>query len=238
MPTPIWLRPERPARATGRPAEWDREQIVHAAVAVAERDGLAAVTMRRVAAQLGTGSASLYRHVANRADLLDLMVDTAFSRYRPPRVTGRWREDLVAEVLHRVRYMRARPWLADAVLERPPIGPAVIRLLEHTLEQLRDHPAPGMAKLEAIGVLGGLVQTYLRNERPGGGVLDPEFARSRAEVFVRAAADGAHPRLAAVLAEASTADTGTNDDQFARVVGLMLDGLLPVSPPAPRCPAP
>jgi AcrR family transcriptional regulator len=228
VPTPIWLRLDRPPRTTGRPAEWDRDQIVHAGIAVAERDGLAAVTMRRVAAQLGTGSASLYRHVANRADLLDLMVDTAFSPYRPPRVTGRWREDLVAEVLHRVRYMRARPWLADAVLERPPIGPAALRLLEHTLEQLRDHPAPGTAKLEAIGVLSGLVHTYLHNERPGGGVLDPEFAKGRAEIFVRAAADGAHPRLAAVLAEASAAKPESNDEQFARVVGLMLDGLLPV----------
>jgi AcrR family transcriptional regulator len=228
VPTPIWLRLERPARATGRPAEWDREQIVSAAIAVAERDGLSAVTTRRVAAQLGTGSASLYRHVANRGDLLDLMVDTSFKPYRPPPVTGRWREDLVAEVLHRVRYMRARPWLADAVLERPPIGPAAVRLLEHTLEQLRDHPAPGMAKIEAIGVLSGLVHTYLHNERPGGGVLDPEFARGRVEIFVRAAADGAHPRLAAVLSEASAAGPESNDDQFARVVGLMLDGLLPM----------
>jgi AcrR family transcriptional regulator len=227
VPTPIWLRLERTARATGRPAEWSREQIVDAAITVAERDGLAAVTTRRVAAELGTGSASLYRHIANRADLLDLMVDTAFGPYRPPPVTGRWRDDLAAEVLHRVRYMRARPWLADAVLERPPTGPAALRLLEHTLEQLRDHPAPGMAKLEAIGVISGLVHTYLHNERPGGGVLDPEFAKGRAEIFVRAAADGEHPRLAEVLSEASTARPESNDEQFARVVGLMLDGLLP-----------
>ena len=196
---------------------------------MAERDGLAAVTMRRVAAQLGTGSASLYRHVANRAGLIDLMVDRALSSYRPPPATGRWRDDLVAEVLHRVRYMRAHPWLADAVLERPPIGPSAVRLLEQALDQLRDHPAPGMAKLEALGVLAGLVQTYLRNERPGGGVLDPEFAEARVEIFARAAADGAHPRLAAVLAEAAEAKPESNDEQFARVVGLMLDGLLPVS---------
>jgi AcrR family transcriptional regulator len=228
VPTPIWLRPERPPRATGRPAEWSREQIVDAAIAVAERDGLAAVTTRHVAAQLGTGSASLYRHVASRADLVDLMVDAAFGPYRPPPLSGRWRDDLVAEVMHRVRYLRARPWLTDAVLERPPTGPAALRLLEHTLEQLRDHPAPGMAKLEAIGVLSGLVHTYLHNERPDGGVLDPEFAKGRAEIFVRAAADGAHPRLAEVLAQASPPNPESNDDQFARVVGLMLDGLLPL----------
>ena len=87
-----------------------------------------------------------------------------------------------------------------------------------------------MAKLEAIGVLSGLVHTYLHNERPGGGVLDPEFAAGRAEILLRAAADGAHPRLAEVLAHAPTANSESNDDQFARVVGLMLDGLLPQPP--------
>ena len=60
-------------------------------------------------------------------------------------------------------------------------------------------------------------------------MLDPEFAEARVEIFARAAADGAHPRLAAVLAEAAEAKPESNDEQFARVVGLMLDGLLPVS---------
>jgi len=204
---------------------------VRAALEVADRDGLVALTTRRVAAQLGTGSASLYRHVANRADLLDRMVDSALGRYQPPESAGRWREDLVAEHLHRVRYLRAHPWLIDAILERPPIGPAALRLLEHTLEQLREHPATGQAKLEAVGVLSGMIQTYLRNERPGGGVLDAEFIQARAEVFTRAAADGAHPRLADVLAQVAPTNAESADDQLARVLGLMLDGLFP--PPRP-----
>lgn len=231
MPSPIWLRPASPPRAAGRPSEWSREQIVQAALAVADREGVVSLTTRRVAAQLGTGSASLYRHVAHRADLLDLMVDAALEQYEPPAATGRWREDLVAEHMHRVRYLRARPWLIDAVLERPPIGPAALRLLEHTLEKLHDHPATGQAKLEAVGVLSGMIQTYLRNERPGGGVLDAEFVQARTEIFARAAADGAHPRLATVLAQPLAATTESADDQLARVLGLMLDGLL--SPPRP-----
>ncbi len=205
---------------------------MQAALAVADREGLVALTTRRVAAQLGTGSGSLYRHVASRADLLDLMVDAALEQYDPPAVSGRWREDLVAEHMHRVRYLRARPWLVDAVLERPPIGPAALRLLEHALEQLRDHPATGQAKLEAVGVLSGMIQTYLRNERPGRGVLDAEFVRARTEMFARAATDDAHPQLATVLAQAATTSTGSADDQLARVLGLMLDGLLPL--PQPR----
>lgn len=201
---------------------------MHAALAVADQEGLTAVTTRRVAAQLGTGSASLYRHVANRADLLDLMVDAALEQYDPPAVSGGWREDLVAEHMHRVRYLRTRPWLIDAVLERPPVGPAALRLLEHTLEQLHDHPAPGQAKLEAVGVLSGMIQTYLRDERPGGGVFDAEFIQVRTEIFARAVTDGGHPRLATVLTEAPAANTESTDDQLARVLGLMLDGLLPL----------
>jgi tetracycline repressor-like protein len=119
----------------------------------------------------------------------------------------------------------------DAILQRPPVGPAALRLLEHTLEQLHDHPATGQAKLEAVGVLSGMIQTYLRNERPGGGVLDADFVQTRTEIFARAAADGAHPRLADVLVDAATVNAEPADDQLARVLGLMLDGLLPASRP-------
>jgi AcrR family transcriptional regulator len=220
-------RPE--PRTPGRPAEWSREQIVRAALAIAEADGLAATTTRRVAARLGTGSASLYRHVANRAALIDLMVDAALDEYEPPVPTGDWRADLVAEHMQRVRYLRSRPWLVDASIERPPIGPAALRVLEHFLELLRDHPAPGRAKMEAFGVLAGLIQTYLRNERPGGGVLDPEFVEAQTAALVRAATDGTHPRLAEVFADLTAQAAQAPepaDDQLARVVGLMLDGLL------------
>jgi len=101
---------------------------VQAAVTVADSDGLAAVTMRRVAAAMGTGSASLYRHVATRDELIDLMVNDAFEAYETAPARGRWRADLVAEELHQLRYLRSRPWLLDAVLTRPPIGSAVLRL--------------------------------------------------------------------------------------------------------------
>ena len=66
----IWMRPEH--AATGRPAKRSREEITAAAIAIADQEGLDAVSMRRVAAGLGTGAASLYRYVETREDLLDL----------------------------------------------------------------------------------------------------------------------------------------------------------------------
>src|SRR5580765_7909151 len=64
----------RPRRRTG--TALDREQIVREAIRIADADGLEAVTMRRVAQQLGTGAMSLYRHVPDKDALVSLMVDT------------------------------------------------------------------------------------------------------------------------------------------------------------------
>jgi AcrR family transcriptional regulator len=93
----------------GRPPGWSREQITDAAVAIAEADGLDAVSMRRVAARLGTGAASLYRHLTTRDDLLDLMVEHAFARYEPVADTADWRSDVVAEFVRLLGFLRARP---------------------------------------------------------------------------------------------------------------------------------
>lgn len=224
---PIWLRPVVES-TTGRPAEWSREQITEAAVAVADVDGLAAVTMRRVAAELGTGAASLYRHVSTRDDLVDLMVDRAFADLDPPPDTGDWRADVVAHNIDVLRYLRRRPWVVDGVVARPPNGPNSIRTVEQVLARLAPCPAPGWAKMEAVGVIAGMVQTTAVHERPGGGgALDEEFVAAQTAVLMAAAQDGNHPHLAAVFAEPPPAVVETGDERMARVLRLVLDGLLP-----------
>ena len=75
----IWMRPER--AAAGRPAQRSRAEITAAAIGIADREGLDAVSMRRVAAELGTGAASLYRYVDTREELLDLMSDATGAEY-------------------------------------------------------------------------------------------------------------------------------------------------------------
>ncbi|MCL2734284.1 MAG: TetR/AcrR family transcriptional regulator, partial [Actinomycetia bacterium] len=89
----IWLRPEH--APVGRPAERSRAEITAAAVELADREGLPAVSMRRVAGALGTGAASLYRYVATRDDLLDLMTDSTAGEYELPAPSGDWRADLL-----------------------------------------------------------------------------------------------------------------------------------------------
>ena len=86
-----------------------RAEIVAAAVAIADRDGVDAVSMRRVAAALGSGTMSLYRHVASREQLLDLMIDSALFRDRAAaRPGGAWHHDL-ALLAHAQRRMIVHP---------------------------------------------------------------------------------------------------------------------------------
>src|SRR6516225_9042130 len=90
----IWMRPER--AAVGRPAQRSRAEITAVALDIADREGLDAVSMRRVAAALGTGAASLYRYVETREELLDLMTDATGAEYELATPTGDWLADLLA----------------------------------------------------------------------------------------------------------------------------------------------
>src|ERR1700744_4848482 len=89
------------AGRAGRPAVGRRAGIPAAAIGVADAEGLDAVSMRRVAAELGTGAASLYRYVETRDELLDLMTDAAAAEYDltpppGPADAGDWLASLVA----------------------------------------------------------------------------------------------------------------------------------------------
>src|SRR5271156_769869 len=127
----IWLRPER--SGLGRPAQWSRAEITQVALRVADAEGLEAVSMRRVAAELGTGAASLYRYVETREDLLDLMTDATAAEYALTPPTGDWLADLTALGNQARGIFRRHRWLAGLVMTRPVIGPNGTGLIEHFL---------------------------------------------------------------------------------------------------------
>ena len=106
----IWDRPERAAR--GPAPSLSREQITTAAVTLADTQGIEAVSMRAMAAELGVGAASLYRYVARKDELIDLMVDAVMGSDLQFEVRGDWREDL-RSFAHGLRAMTLRhPWMA------------------------------------------------------------------------------------------------------------------------------
>jgi AcrR family transcriptional regulator len=118
----------------------DAERIVAAAITVADAEGLAALSMRRVATELGTAPMSLYRHVTDKDDLVLQMMNTVFARGRlpePPGPPDGWRPrlDLAARTLWAM--FREHPWLASALsLTRPQALPAALPYTEWVLTAL------------------------------------------------------------------------------------------------------
>ena len=213
----IWLRPEH--APVGRPAERSRAEITAAAVELADREGLEAVSMRRVAAILGTGAASLYRYVATRDDLLDLMADSTGSEYDLPAPSGDWQADLLVIARQARQIMRRHRWLPAMVIGRPALGPHGVDVLEHVLDVLADHPAGPARKLEAFAILSGLTALFVQNE-----MAAADTATRHAAYLRHVAAAGDHPRITALLA-ASPPD-GNPGDQFDAVLARTLTGVL------------
>lgn len=215
----IWMRPEH--AAVGRPAERSRGEITAAAVAVADRDGLDAVSMRRVAAELGTGAASLYRYVDTRDDLLDLMTDSTAAEYSFAAPSGDWLADLV-EVGQQARaIMRRHPWLVVLITTRPVLGPNGLALLEHVLDVLDPHPAEIQAKLEAFAMLNAITVLFVQSELAGGSAAQ----RRNAAYLYHAITTGNHPQLARLL-EPPPPATAAPDDRYADIITRILVGLL------------
>jgi AcrR family transcriptional regulator len=135
MPALPWQKPPRRRRAK-QPLTQDR--IVAAALAILDRDGLDAVTTRRVAEALDTGSASLYAHVANRDELIELMVDrVAEDIHVPAPDPARWQDQIRDYAWHAQQVWSAHADIARASLATIPTGPGRLRVVEGLLAILR-----------------------------------------------------------------------------------------------------
>ena len=219
----IWMRPER--AALGRPAQHSRAEITAVAIGIADREGLDAVSMRRVAAELGTGAASLYRYVETREELLDLMIDATGAEYDLAPPTGDWLADLVAVGEQCRAILRRHPWLPGMAISRPVLGPSGIALLEHVLTVLAGHPADLQAKMEAFAMLNGLTAAFVLYEQSGGSAQQER----NVAYLQHALASGEHPRLMELLSQAprpASPEPADPADRFAPLLARVLTGLL------------
>lgn len=149
----LWRRPPEP-RTVGRKPKVSVDQIVTAAVAVADREGLGAMSMARVAQELGVGTMSLYTHVPGKAELVDLMVDTVLQE-RDLTPEGSWRER-VKHYADRTRVVYQRhPWMREVSIVRPPLGPGLMDGQEFLLAALADSGLePGRVTVAHVAIEG------------------------------------------------------------------------------------
>jgi AcrR family transcriptional regulator len=220
-----WWRPEK---AGGR-APLTRDEIVEAAIRVADAEGLDALSMRRLGQELGAGATSLYWHVKNKDELLDLVLDRiigeAAADVSPS--PADWREALadVARALRRV-LLRHRH-IALIMGERPTFGPNSLTALEWGLGLLAD---AGFEEREAV-----LAATTVVNWAAGHAVFEcrdpvPPSATQDERLayyaglrdFIAQLPQDRFPRVAAAL---SAAFVVSPDEQFEYALGRLLDGI-------------
>ena len=198
----IWTRPERAAR--GPSPEHSRAEIATAGITLADARGLAAVTMRSAAAAIGTAPASLYRYVATRDELVELMADQVygeFSSHEPG--PGRPVADLLSLAQQAGAIYHRHPWLLDVPATGNLPGPNALAFIEHILAALAGVDLSGPAKLETVALFSGAVRLFAETEiaQLRAGQDTTEWQDSLAGYLMRIAAAGQHPQLAAALTD-------------------------------------
>ena len=212
----------RDAPASRRSSGLSRERIVATAVELADSDGLAALSMARLAERLGCGTMSLYRHVANKDELVTFMLSTAPG---PPPAAGEgsdWSGALTdwAEGLWDV-YQR-HPWVLQAASAGPPADPGQLAWLDAGLAALADTGLAEHDKLTAVMAVLHFVRGAAALDIEAGHVEGPDFPG-----LLRRVLDADRfPALAAAV-DAGVFDDAGNDHltEFRSGVAQLLDGI-------------
>jgi len=210
---------DRVERRRGPRPRLSRDDVVAAAIALADGEGFDAVTMQRVADAVGAAKMGLYRYVPGKAELAALMVDHALGA--PPAVPdGRWRDGLRTWATAMRERMAAHPWTLELTLGPRVPGPNELAWFEAGLAALRSTPLDGAQRLDVLALLTehvrGSVQQAARTDRPESALADalgPVLAR-HGEHFP-----------ATVRAFADAAATGGRDDAFRFGLDLVVRGV-------------
>jgi AcrR family transcriptional regulator len=228
-----WGLRERPNKGPRRGLSLQR--IVEAAIRIAAADGLAAVSMSRLAADLGVSTMALYRYVAAKDELLALMVDaTAASPPAAPAPGEGWRDGLARWAWAELGVYRRHPWVLRVPISGPPATPNQVVWLERGLRCLRDTGLAEGEKLSVMLLLTGFVRNWGRLEADlavaaaAAGVSEQAAMSGYGRLLARLTDKERFPALHAVI-EAGVLDEpdGPEDPDAEFVFGLerVLDGI-------------
>ncbi|MGW8395860.1 TetR/AcrR family transcriptional regulator [Streptomyces lydicus] len=218
----LWGPHPKPTRGPKPALSLDR--IARAGIEIAEAEGLAAVSMQRIAGLLGVTKMALYRYVPGKAEMVALMVETAIGEAPPPEGSPRgWREQISDWAYRLVTVFHQHPWLLDATVGPRILGPRELAWMEQALAALEGTGFSGAERLDAVLLLTGHVRGIAQQARATGQTDKPE-AQLLATLGELMQAHGEHyPALTAALASAT--QHGGQDQGFEFGLQRILDGL-------------
>jgi AcrR family transcriptional regulator len=236
IPPPPWQRlPDRHSRRRREPIS--REAIVMAAVKLLDREGLAALSMRRLAEELGTGAASLYWHVGSKDGLLDLVLDQLIGEEQVPDADpSRWQEQLKDVARAQRRVGLRHPYLVRISIGRIPMGPNALRFSERVLAILRAGGLPPRLAVQGYLLLISTVNGFTVDETgvddDGADAADSVAPRDPASVqeqadmardYIASLPAEVFPNMIGLADEFAFADA---DERFDLLIDIFVDGLV------------
>ncbi|MGW5361485.1 TetR/AcrR family transcriptional regulator [Actinopolymorpha pittospori] len=210
------------------------DAVVDAAIELADRDGLDALSMRRVAQALGVAPMTLYTYVPGKAELLDLMLDAAYARMPRVDTTRRpWRERLSAVADQNRALFDAHPWAATVVTLRPPLGPGQMAKYEHELSALEGLGLTDLEMDDCLTYLLAFVQASARAlidaqvTKQASAMNDEQWWAAAGPLLARVLDERTYPLASRVGSAAGSAHGSAHDPDHAYRFGLerVLDGL-------------
>ncbi|WP_344792429.1 TetR/AcrR family transcriptional regulator C-terminal domain-containing protein [Gryllotalpicola daejeonensis] len=219
-----WGVAANPQRGPKR--ELSIERIVETAVGIADAEGLGAVSMARVAQELGYTTMSLYRYVTAKDDLLKLMQDSVSGIELPAAGGEDWRAELRRWTLATMTQLAKHPWITELPITGIPMMPGELRTLEDALAALARTPLSGLEKMAAILVLANhaRVAVAIQHQLSSAGVSPEEATGAAYETVLRELLDPAEfPELRKVLDSGQLTDQEFDDAAFG--LERILDGL-------------
>jgi AcrR family transcriptional regulator len=211
------------------------EGIVEAGIEVARTEGVGALSMARIAKELGVGTMSLYRYVASKDELLTTMVDAALGAPPPPAAGEDWRAGLTRWAVGLRRAYQRHPWSLRVPISSPPLGPNNVAWLDNALAALADTPLSEQEKLSSVLLASG----FVRNEA----TLSADFAAAAAgervmpgygRLLARLSSAEELPSLHRAIASGSLDDPDDPDAEFFFGLERILDGIAALVAIKPR----
>ncbi|RKN37389.1 TetR/AcrR family transcriptional regulator [Streptomyces hoynatensis] len=223
----------RPRGTRGPRGSLSLDEVVAAGVEIADEEGLAGVSMRKVAGRLGVTVMSLYRYVPSKEDLLDLMFEMATPE---PTMAADWPTDWRGRLTAYAHEMRKllveRSWMLDIPISTPPMGPHNFAWMDLALGAMADTP---LTEDDKLGIL-ILISGYAMNESrqivsmnravARTGVSYEEWGEVYHRMLERATATGRFPALTRVVeSEVFARSHATAEEDFDYGLSFLLDGV-------------
>ncbi|WP_406194775.1 TetR/AcrR family transcriptional regulator C-terminal domain-containing protein [Kitasatospora sp. NBC_01560] len=217
----------------GAPPGLTRDGLAQAALTVLERDGLAGLSMRKVAAEVGVKASSLYWHVRNKEELLDLLTDAIMADAEPPPREGDWRSQFREYGLRHRSQLLGKRDAAKVVAGRLTPGPHLLSLMEDQLDRLCEAGFSAADAALATHLLGTYVQGFVLQEQAPLSAAEAMGATRREAALaagdrLRALAPETFPNLVALAGELTDPSMET---RFEFGLDRILDGMAVLLPP-------